>query len=108
MAPAPNPFGPDPQLVALVTGVVSGLVSVVLAKFAIKKVQAKVQPELQEQITSAVDGLLKHYQEALKNTKDRYEEEIVDLTRRLDRQERRIRQLMAALTQAGIAIPDEE
>ncbi len=98
----------DPNLVTLITGAITAIAGFAIAKVGKGTKQVEKAPEVQEQINKAVTGLISHYTQALEFEKARHADHVTELEERLERQDARIAQLVAAMRSAGIVVPDEE
>lgn len=98
----------DPNLVALITGAITAIAGYAVARVGKGTKQVEKAPEVQEQINKAVSGLIAHYTQALEHEKARHADHVQDLEERIERQDARIAQLVAAMRSAGIVVPDEE
>jgi predicted anti-sigma-YlaC factor YlaD len=98
----------DPGIVAIVTGIITAVAGYAVAH--VQKGATKVQKaaEVQEQINEAVSSLIRLYQSTIEAEKRRHADHVQELEDRIDRQEQRIHQLVAAMRAAGINIPEED
>ena len=99
--------GLDPALVALVTGAITAVATYAAARVGVRSKQVEKAPEVQDQINKAVAGLISHYTTALDQEKTRHADHIQEMDARLDRAVARIEQLVTAMRQGGLEIPDE-
>ncbi len=95
----------DPTIVTLVTNAITAAVTYAVARVTMKTKAVEKAPEVQDQINKAVASLIAHYTKALEEEEARHADHVQEIEQRFDQYEAWREQIMAAMTQAGIAIP---